>query len=138
MQLAVPVIAALGGVFLLGEALTPRLLAALAATAWMARDTGHKLALEQKDHAATRMTLQQMTQSRDGWAAAYAEALTAAQAQRDNAAECLAREAAASNDTAERAAIMAQAKPLPSQPKSKDVVDDETRKRAAARLNRPL
>ena len=31
MQLAVPVIAALGGVFLLGEALTPRLMVASAA-----------------------------------------------------------------------------------------------------------
>ncbi|MDD2966754.1 MAG: hypothetical protein PHN64_04585 [Desulfovibrionaceae bacterium] len=114
------------------------LLAALAASVWCARDARHTLALEQKDHATTRIALQRMTQSRDAWAAAYTEALAAAQAQRENAAQCLQREAAASKETSERAAIMAQAKPLPRPAQSKDVVDDETRKRATARLNRPL
>ncbi len=91
--------------------------------------------MEKKDHAATQVTLQQVTESRDGWLAAYGEVLDAAQAQRDNAAACLQREAAARTDAAERADIMAQA--VPAAPdKQKKVVDDATRKRAADRLNR--
>ena len=111
------------------------LLAAVAASAWCARGARHELALEQKDHAATRQTLATVTQSRDGWVAAYAEALDAANAQRDNAAACLKREAAARTDATERADIMAQA--LPAVPdKQQKVVDNATRKRAADRLNR--
>lgn len=107
----------------------------LGAAWWLAYSNRQQLTLEKRDHDATRVRLQQMEASRDHWAAAYAAALDAAKAQRDNAAACLAREAAARTDAAERADILAQI--VPAAPdKQKKVVDDATRKRAADRLNR--
>ncbi len=60
-------------------------------------------------------------------------------AQADNAARCLAREAQASRDAAERKNILKQAKPRARTAQEKmEVVDEETRSRAVERLNRPL
>ena len=61
------------------------------------------------------------------------------QAQAENARLCLERETKAARDAAERAAIVKQAKPRARTAEEKDtVVDDETRRRAVERLNRPL
>ncbi len=60
-------------------------------------------------------------------------------AQAENARLCLDREANAARDAAERAAIVKQARPRARSAEEKNkVVDDETRRRAAVRLNRPL
>lgn len=62
-----------------------------------------------------------------------------AMAQAENAQMCLDREANAARDAAERAAIVKQARPRARSAEEKNkVVDDETRRRAAVRLNRPL
>lgn len=115
------------------------MLTTLAATAWLTREARQALLLEQREHAATLAALRQVTESRDAWIAACNEALDTARAQRDNAAACLQREAAARTDAAERAAIVRQARPHTQTADERNkVVDNETRKRAAARLNRPL
>ena len=61
------------------------------------------------------------------------------QAQAENARLCLDRESNAARDAAERAAIVKQARPRARSAEEKNkVVDDETRRRAVERLNRPL
>lgn len=57
----------------------------------------------------------------------------------ENARLCLDRESNAARDAAERAAIVKQASPRARTAEEQDkVVDDETRRRAVERLNRPL
>ena len=74
-----------------------------------------------------------------GWKAAFEKARDAAEAHRETAAACMEREVQARQDRQERESILQDAKPrqraLQEQPQ---VIDDETRKRAADRLNRPL
>lgn len=90
------------------------------------------LAAEKAAHAVTR-------QERDDWKARAEAAATRAEALADNARRCLEREAQAQADAAERAAIMDAARPRPrTETEKAKVVDDETRKRVADRLNRPL
>ena len=72
----------------------------------------------------------------DGRAAAEAY-LENAGAQAENARQCLEREEKSVRDAAERAAIIKQARPRARTAEEK-VVDDETRRRAVERLNRPL
>ena len=90
--------------------------------------TKGELDAERLNHAAT-------LKERDQWRAAAEAYQKGAEAQAENARQCLDREAKAARDAAERAAIMRQAKTRPQQ---EQVVDDETRARVADRLNRPL
>jgi len=90
------------------------------------------LELEQAAHKAT-------IQERDQWKLAAETAELDAQAQAENTRRCLAREAQAAQSAQERQAIMRQVAPRPrTDSEKRQVVDDETRNRVAARLNRPL
>lgn len=94
--------------------------------------TKGELDAERLNHAAT-------LKERDQWRAAAEAYQKGAEAQAENARQCLDREAKAARDAAERAAIVKRARPRPRTAEEKDkVVDDETRRRAALRLNRPL
>lgn len=91
-----------------------------------------ELSAERLNHAVTR-------QERDDWKAQAEEAAMRAEALAENAYRCLEREAKARADAAERTAIMEAAKPRQrAETEKTKVVDDETRKRVADRLNRPL
>lgn len=97
-----------------------------------ARALESSLTAEEAAHAFTR-------QERDDWKARAEAAATRAEALADNARRCLEREAQTQADAAERAAIMEAARPRARTAEEKNkVVDDETRRRAALRLNRPL
>lgn len=94
--------------------------------------TRDELNAERLNHAVTR-------QERDNWKAQTEAALARAEALADTARACLTREAQARANAAERAAIMDAARPRPrTEAETAKVVDDETRKRVADRLNRPL
>ena len=80
-----------------------------------------------------------MVIERDRWKTAAEACCMDAEAQAENARQCLARERQAQNDAAEREAIVRRAQPRVRTDDERDkVVDDETRCRAVARLNRPL
>lgn len=85
----------------------------------------------------TSERLKSAEQERDHWKSQALAARMGAEALAENARRCLAREAQAQADAAERAAIMDAARPRPRTETEKvKVVDDETRKRTVARLNR--
>lgn len=89
----------------------------------------------QAEKAAHAVTVKE----RDTWKAEAEAALSRAGALADTARACLARETKARADAAERATIMSEARPRPRMEQEKArVVDNETRKRVTARLNRPL
>jgi len=91
-----------------------------------------ELNAEKAAHGATRQEL-------DRWKTAAEAYRREAVAQAENARLCLDRETNAARDAAERAAIVKQARPRARTAEEKNkVVDDETRRRAALRLNRPL
>ena len=91
-----------------------------------------ELDAERAAHAAT-------TRDRDQWKAAAEAYRKDAAAQAENARLCLERETKAAQDAAERAAIVERASPRTRTVEEQDkVVDDETRRRAVERLNRPL
>lgn len=91
-----------------------------------------ELDAERAAHAVTE-------QERQRWQAAAEAYRKDAEAQAENARLCLDREAKITREEAERAAIMKHAKPRARSTEEKaKVVDDETRRRAVLRLNRPL
>lgn len=91
-----------------------------------------ELDAERAAHAVTE-------QERQRWQAAAEAYRKDAEAQAENARLCLDREAKNTREEAERAAIMQQARPRARTVEEKaKVVDDETRRRAVERLNRPL
>lgn len=105
---------------------------ALVAVFFALMDTMGQLDAERLKHAVT-------AQERDQWKATAEEYRKNAEAQAENARQCLDRETKATRDAAERAAIVKLTKPRPRTTEEKDkVVDDETRRRAVERLNRPL
>ena len=104
---------------------------------WRVDHLSGELKREKTAHEKTVLKLADAEKERDGWRNSYDEAVQDIFAQRENAQDCLDREAAAQASAAERAAIMKQVKPRP-RPKQEEVVDDETRSRIAGRLNRPL
>lgn len=80
-----------------------------------------------------------MVIERDRWKTAAEACRLDAEAQAENARQCLARERQAQNDAAEREAIVRRAQPrVRTDDERNKVVDNETRCRAVARLNRPL
>lgn len=108
------------------------LMAALGGMSWAWWNARAELKTEEAAHALTR-------KERDDWQATAQTAATRAEGLADTARACLAREAQAQADAAERAAILDAATPRArTQEETEQVVDNETRKRVAARLNRPL
>lgn len=106
---------------------------------WRIDNVQGKLQLEQAEHNQTKVALADAIEKGNGWKAAYEEALTAATAQREATQACLDREAEARTAQEARNAILQAAQPRPrTEAEQKQVVDDETRKRSADRLNRPL
>lgn len=94
--------------------------------------TKGELDAERLRHEATAL-------ERDQWKTAAEAYKKDADAQAENARLCLEREAKSARDATERTAIVKQAKPRARTAEEKDrVVDDETRRRAVERLNRPL
>lgn len=91
-----------------------------------------ELEAERAAHAVTE-------QERQRWQAAAEAYRKDAEAQAENARLCLDRETKAARDAAERTSIVKQARPRARTVEEKaKVVDDETRRRAVLRLNRPL
>ena len=106
---------------------------------WKIDSLGDDLEQEKQAHEATRVTLRQAVEDGEGWKAAYEKALEAAEAHKETAAACMERELQARRDRQEREAILQPAKPRQrTEQEQQQVIDDETRKRAADRLNRPL
>lgn len=113
------------------------LLAALAL--WRIDNLHDKLKLERSEHGKTQAALADAIEKGNGWKAAYEEAYRNAESQRQAAQACLEREAEAEKARQEREAILQAAQPrLRTEAEKQQVVDDETRIRAAGRLNRPL
>lgn len=105
---------------------------ALAAVSFVLVLAKGALDAERLRHAAT-------AQERDRWRAAAEAYRKDAEAQAENARQCLGREAKAARDAAERADILRDARPRARTAEEKNkVVDDATRRRAVERLNRPL
>ena len=91
-----------------------------------------ELEAERAAHATT-------ARESERWKAAAEAYWKDAEAQAENARMCLDREAKNAREEAERAGIVQQARPRARSAEEKDkVVDDETRRRAVERLNRPL
>lgn len=113
---------------------------------YRANDLKNKLLVETAHHAQTQVALQAAVQEGQRWMSALQTALTGADAHKALAEACLAREAQGTAERLARAAVFvdnAPSVPLPPenpvQPTLKSqVVNDATRKRAAAYLNRPL
>lgn len=99
---------------------------------WRVNDLNTELASEKAAHKTTKI-------ERDDWKTQAEAAKTSAEALAENARACLAREAQALANAAERATIMAKVKPRPrTMAEQTKVVDDETRSRVVERLNRAL
>lgn len=91
-----------------------------------------ELEAERAAHATT-------ARESERWKAAAEAYRKDAEAQAENARLCLDRETKAARDAAERTSIVKQARPRARTVEEKaKVVDDETRRRAVERLNRPL
>lgn len=105
---------------------------ALVAVSYSLLLTKGALDKERLHHAATAL-------ERDQWKTAAEAYRKDAEAQAENARLCLDRETKAARDAAERTSIVKQARPRARTVEEKaKVVDDETRRRAVERLNRPL
>lgn len=106
---------------------------------WQIDNLRGKLKLERSEHAKTQSALADAIEKGNGWKAAYEETYRAAEAHRQATQACLEREVEARAAEQERKAILQAAQPRPrTETENKQVVDDETRKRTADRLNRPL
>lgn len=111
---------------------------ALAAALWRADNLGGKLDKERAEHKATQEALVREVEKGAGWIDAYNEAFASAEAHRQATAACIERAAAAETARQEREAILQAAPPGPrTEAEKQQVVTDDTRKRAADRLNRP-
>lgn len=115
------------------------LVAALLLAFWRIDNVQGKLRLEQTEHKQTKVALADAIEKGNGWKVAYEEARGAATAQREATQACLDREVEARTAQEARNAILQAAQPRPrTEAEQKQVVDNETRKRSADRLNRPL
>lgn len=115
------------------------LIAVVALATWRLDHVSARLEAEKKARAAAEARVEQVVAECEAWVAAYWEAMDAITAHKDNARACLDREARARTDATERAAIVKQARPRARTAEEQNkVVDDETRRRAVERFNRPL
>jgi hypothetical protein len=111
---------------------------ALLGALWRADHLSGALDLEKSNHKATQEALAREVEKGAGWKAAYEKALFAADAHRAATQACLDRAVAEAAAREERAAILQAAPPRSrTEQERQQVVNDETRKRAADRLNRP-
>lgn len=106
---------------------------------WRIDNLQGKLKLERSEHQTTKEALAVAVEKGNGWKAAYETANGRAEANREAAQACLDREVEARAASEEREAIL-QASPLRARTETEQtqVVGNETRKRTADRLNRPL
>jgi hypothetical protein len=101
-------------------------------------DLSGKLALEQSAHKQTQEALTRETEKALQWMVVYEDMQERALAQAAATQTCLDREAAARKAQEERRKILQAAQPRArTAAEQKQVVNDETRKSAADRLNRP-
>ena len=116
------------------------LLALIAVLAlWRCSVLQGKYELEQSKHQNTKDALADAIEKGNGWKAAYEEAYTTAEDHRQATQACLEREVEERAASQERKAILQAAQPRPrTETEQTQVIDNETRKRVAARLNRPL
>lgn len=106
---------------------------------WRIDSQGDALELERAQHAGTAQKLADALKKGQSWKTACEKAQQAAEAQRKAVAACMEREAQARRDQRDRDAILRDAAPRErTEHEREQVIDDETRKRAADRLNRPL
>ena len=106
---------------------------------WRIDSLGDDLKLEKQAHDATRVELRQALEDGQGWKVVSQKALAAAEAYQESTAACMEREVLARQARQERESILQEAIPRPRTAQEKQqVIDDETRKHAADRLNRPL
>ena len=97
----------------------------------------HRLKAEQASHALTRKELAEAVERGAGWKRLYETAQASAQAQQEAVQECLDREVLAARAREERADILRNARARPrTEAEKHEVVDNETRRAAADRLNR--
>lgn len=98
-----------------------------------------KLDVERAEHATTRLQRDNAVAEGLRWKTVADAAEPKITALQDTVRECLAREAQAPKDAADRAAIINAAVPRErTAEERKGVVDDATRRKAVDRLNRPL
>lgn len=98
-----------------------------------------KLIKEEASHEKTQTALNNAVAKGNGWKIAYEEANATAEAHRKATQACFDREVEARVAEQERDAILQAAQPRPrTETEQEQVVDDETRKSCANRLNRPL
>lgn len=111
----------------------------LAAVGWKSLRLERELMKEQVVHAQTQTALAAALTEGQRWRTVAAEHLIVADAQKGALESCLARESQAQTDAQARKNILNSAKPRPRpETETRQVVDDETRIRAASRLNRDL
>ena len=113
--------------------------AVIALSLWRIDHLGGELEREKVEHRQTKAELAAALEKGAGWEAACNEALASANAHSEATLACLKREVDAWLAAGERSAILQDARPRPrDEVEKQQVVDDETRKLAADRLNRPL
>lgn len=97
------------------------------------------LKLERSEHQNTQDARDEAVRRGNEWKAAYEEARAAAEANGAAAQACLDREVEARAASQEREEILQASPPRPrTETEQAQVVGNETRKRSADRLNRPL
>lgn len=111
----------------------------IGALMWRISHIGGLLRTEIANHRLTANKLGQAVEDGQGWKAAFEKARDTAEAHKDATAACMERERQASQDRKDREALLQAAKPRPrTEQEQQQVIDDETRQRAADRLNRSL
>ncbi len=111
----------------------------LAAALWRVENLSGKLDTERAEHTATKEALTREVEKGLGWKASYEETLRAAEAHREATKACLERAADAETARKERESLLQAAPPRPrTETEKQQVVGNETRSRAADRLNRPF
>lgn len=109
----------------------------LAAALWRADHLSGKLDAERAEHKATQAALAEEVAKGMGWKTAYEESVKNAEAHQQAMQACLDRAVAAEKARKERETILQAAPPRSrTEEEKQQVVNDETRARAADRLNR--
>ncbi len=112
---------------------------ALMLSLWRISSLGGALALEESEHKTTKQALAKAIKKGKGWEAAYGKSIEAIETTNISLQSCFEREADALKDSRDRQAILDSSKPQErTQAETRQVVDDETRRRAIDRLNRPF
>lgn len=126
-------------VLALAGALLLLLLIAAGVQTWRLGDAQASIASQAKDMKKIKGDLADAQEEAARWRVTAQTRAVSADAQADLAAACIKREAQARTDAAELTAILSKAQPQISNPEQTGRgVDDATRQRIAALLNRPL